>query len=184
MQGGIILFAAILALIFDLSPWARIKFTTSAAAWSLLATLPLLGLLLSLSILRLRWIETISELLEQVLVPLFRNAPAGSVLLVSVLAGVGEELLFRGVVQDGLAGVIGLVPALLLSSVIFGLVHAVTPAYLVLATIMGIYLGLVYHHSGNLLVAMVVHALYDWVAIHYYLRRTRHKIPAPDEPND
>lgn len=102
---------------------------------------------------------------------LFEHARPGAVVLVSLLAGVGEELLFRGVVQAGLVSPLTPFGAILIASVLFGAAHAVSLSYWVLATLMGIYLGLLYHWTGNLLVPIVVHALYDWVAIHFYLRR-------------
>ncbi|MEC7377933.1 MAG: CPBP family intramembrane glutamic endopeptidase, partial [Pseudomonadota bacterium] len=52
-------------------------------------------------------------------------SPAVLVLL-SVLAGVGEELLFRGAVQGWLVAHTGPVTALLAASVLFGLVHYVS----------------------------------------------------------
>lgn len=143
-------------------------------SWSLAATAPLLALLLLLPRVRhWRWVEDTLGFVEQVLVPLFRGAPFGAVALVSILAGVGEELLFRGVLQDGLALKFGIAPALVTASLIFGLAHFITPAYFLIATAMGAYLGLIYHFTDNLLIPVIVHALYDWIAIHYYLRRAR-----------
>ena len=86
-----------------------------------------------------------------------------------VAAGVGEELLFRGVVQSKLIGLLNDdTLALTISSVIFGVLHAVTPLYAGLATIAGFYFGWIYNISdGNLLVPMVTHAVYDIAALYY-----------------
>ena len=86
-----------------------------------------------------------------------------------VAAGVGEELLFRGVVQNKLIGLVNDdTLALAVSSVIFGALHAVTPLYAGLATIAGCYFGWIYNMSGgNLLVPMVTHAVYDIAALYY-----------------
>nr|WP_239056945.1 CPBP family intramembrane glutamic endopeptidase [Wenzhouxiangella limi] len=89
--------------------------------------------------------------------------------MVALLAGVGEELLFRGVIQGGLDGVIGPWPALALASLLFGAMHALSRAYFVLATVMGLYMGLVYLWTGNLLIPILIHFLYDWVVLRYYL---------------
>ena len=79
--------------------------------------------------------------------------------------------------QTNLAGAMGVVPALLVTSVLFGLVHFVTSTYAVMAGIIGVYLGVISIWSGNLLVPMVVHALYDFVALMYLARYMR---PAPE----
>jgi membrane protease YdiL (CAAX protease family) len=55
--------------------------------------------------------------------------------------------------------------------VVFGFMHAVSPAYFVVATVMGLYLGALYHFTGNLVLASLVHAIYDWIAIEMVLRR-------------
>ncbi|WP_245960737.1 CPBP family intramembrane glutamic endopeptidase [Wenzhouxiangella sediminis] len=120
---------------------------------------------------RWRWLDELTRLVRGFLELLFRNARPGAVLLVSLLAGIGEELLFRGVVQAGLASWASPAAAILIASLMFGAAHAVSLPYFAVAAFLGLYLGLLYHWTGNLLVPIVVHALYDWIAIHYYLRR-------------
>ena len=70
--------------------------------------------------------------------------------LLAVLAGVCEEVLFRGVIQPWMAGddaahpaAIGFVVALLGSNLLFALLHPVTGTYAVLVGLVGVYLGLV-----------------------------------------
>lgn len=55
---------------------------------------------------------------------------------------------------------------LMLSNVLFGLLHCVTPLYGLLALFTGIYLGVMLDigEERNLLTPMVVHGLYDFVA--------------------
>jgi membrane protease YdiL (CAAX protease family) len=57
------------------------------------------------------------------------------------------------------------------ASVLFGLLHPITPGYIVLATLLGAYLGAIWIYNGNLLSVMVAHAVYDFVALWYLLRR-------------
>ena len=52
-------------------------------------------------------------------------------------AGIGEELLFRGVVQALLERWLGPWIALGVASILFGLVHALTPTYALLAAFAG-----------------------------------------------
>ena len=56
--------------------------------------------------------------------------------------------------------------ALIGSNVIFGLVHSLTPLYAVLAALVGIYLGLSLDYGGerNLLIPIIIHGLYDFLA--------------------
>lgn len=83
----------------------------------------------------------------------------------AVLAGAGEELLFRAVVQGGLADAGYLLTGLLVGSVLFGLVHFLSWAYFAMATLLGLVLGVAYWQSGSLLLVMVWHGVYDLVAI-------------------
>ena len=53
---------------------------------------------------------------------------------------------------------------LVAGSLIFGVLHTVTRAYAVLATLMGLYLGGLLLVTDSLLVPMLVHAVYDAVA--------------------
>ncbi len=169
-QGAMIPFALLLGLLFGLSPWHDLWFDGEALAISVLATVPPLVLAWWLSRQSFAWVQRLLDRVHQVLDLLFRGAGQGAIIAVSLLAGFGEELLFRGVVQAGFEQLFGAGAALLLASLCFGLVHAITPAYFVLATLMGLYLGLLYQLTGNLLIACLVHALYDWAAITWYLR--------------
>jgi uncharacterized protein len=90
---------------------------------------------------------------------LFSNASLLDICMISILAGFAEELLFRGVIQVKL-GIIG-------ASVIFGLLHFVTPAYCIIATIMGFYLGFLFHYSESLLMPIQLHFVYDLGALVY-----------------
>ena len=92
-------------------------------------------------------------------------------LLVSIAlglaAGVGEEMLFRGVLQYELAARIGQGVALGVTAVIFGFLHAITPTYALLATLASLYFGYLYQTTGNLAVPITTHALYDVGALMY-----------------
>jgi membrane protease YdiL (CAAX protease family) len=94
--------------------------------------------------------------------------------LVAALAGVGEELLFRGLFQMGFSAVFDVWVAIFLTSLIFGLAHAVTPTYCVLAFIISVYFGFLFVFTDNLVVPIAVHALYDF-GIFLYIRLTPKK---------
>ena len=89
--------------------------------------------------------------------------------LIAALAGFGEELLFRGLLQMGLYPYVNEWHAILISSLIFGLAHAVTPTYCVLAFLISVYLGFLFVHTENLCVPIAIHALYDFCVFLYIL---------------
>ncbi|MGN6393189.1 MAG: lysostaphin resistance A-like protein [Gemmatimonadales bacterium] len=109
------------------------------------------------------------RLVEARLGPWLAGATSGELLLVAVCAGVGEEALFRGVVQAALLGRVPSWAAVGLTALLFGLAHALTATYAVLATLMGAYLGGLQLACDNLLVPILTHALYDLVALHLLL---------------
>ncbi|AKS42365.1 CPBP family intramembrane glutamic endopeptidase [Wenzhouxiangella marina] len=141
--------------------------------FGMLGTVPMLALLVGLECSNAAWVEALRGFVRRHLIPLFQGVGPSGVFLLALSAGVCEELLFRGVIQTGLAGPFGPWPALLLASLLFGLAHAMTRAYFVLTTVMGLYLGLLQIWTGSLLVPMLVHFLYDWVALAWLLRGRR-----------
>jgi hypothetical protein len=145
-----------------------------------LATGPLLaGLYWTL---RTQWdiLVRLRVVIEDTVAPLFADCSVAGLAVISILAGVGEEALFRGVLQSAIASSIGVVPALLVVSALFGLVHPVTAVYAVMAGLIGLYLGVLTIWTGTLVPAMTVHALYDFVALTYLVRRGRLQMdPAP-----
>lgn len=171
LEGALVLVAGALALMFGLRPWAAVHVSTSAVALSLTATVPLVIGMLFFERASWAWAREIRNLIRDQLLPLLRGAGSGGIALIALMAGFGEELLFRGVIQAGLAGPLGTFAALAITSLVFGLAHFVTRAYFVLATLIGLYLGLLYLWTDNLLVPILVHALYDWVALQYLLLR-------------
>ena len=90
---------------------------------------------------------------------IFSRCTLIDLVIISLLAGFGEEFLFRGIIQAKL----GIVAA----SVIFGLFHAVSPVYVIVATIMGFYIGAAYQMSGGLLIPVQIHFVYDLAALVY-----------------
>ena len=94
--------------------------------------------------------------------PTFSILSTPQIVLVSMAAGVGEELLFRGWLQ----AVVGWAPA----SLAFGLAHVAGVrmfAFGLWATGMGLVLGGLALATGGLLASMIAHACYDVLAFHY-----------------
>jgi CAAX protease family protein len=115
----------------------------------------------------------IKERIETLLVPGLRAASIAELALISMAAGLGEELLFRGLIQGVLEGPLGVGGALACASIVFGLAHAVTLGYAVIAALIGAFLGWLWIDTGNLFAPVVCHALYDFVALTVFLRFPR-----------
>lgn len=109
---------------------------------------------------------------------LFRKAKPVDFVFMSVMAGLGEEVLFRGLLLHHGSAWLGMPAGLALSSLLFGLVHALSLAYVVFASLLGLALGLLYLWSGNLVVPIVAHGVYDVVAL-WYLIHIRRETPGP-----
>lgn len=118
-------------------------------------------------------VRRLVEIVEDQLGPLLASRSWLELGVLAALAGLAEEILFRGVVQVGLARVFPDAAALILASMAFGLAHFITRAYALLAGLAGLYLGTLFLTQGNLLVPIVAHALYDVIALTYLVRRHR-----------
>lgn len=85
--------------------------------------------------------------------------------LLSLAAGIGEEVLFRGFLQTGLVALAGPLPGIVAAALLFGLVHCLSLAYFLMASLLGILLGLAYAVTDSLLLVVTWHAVYDLVAL-------------------
>jgi len=70
---------------------------------------------------------------------IFLNAELIDIIIIALIAGIAEEMLFRGVLQIRF----GIVAA----SIVFGLLHYISPAYVIIAALMGLYMGTFYYFS-------------------------------------
>ncbi len=157
--------AFILGAIIGVFPAERLRFQGAAIGAGVAATVPLLLLFFLFLRLEIPPIVRIRRLLFRLLAPVASELTPLAALLLGFAAGVGEELLFRGFLQDGLVQLFGLTPGILLGAAIFGLLHSVTPFYAIYAAILGGFLGLLYHLSGSLLAPIISHSLYDAIGL-------------------
>ena len=154
--------------------WARMK-----RSWPALGVVPVLspgaigvtiGLLAVVTVLIVRWRSS-----EEATVAAARERLASleSMLphtrqeltlfrMLSVTAGVCEELLFRGFLIWYLGHYTGTIQAALLSSLAFGLGHAYQgPRGIAVTALLGAFFSGVYLLTGSLLLPMLIHALMD-----------------------
>lgn len=139
------------------------------------ATFPMLVLLVYVT--RSKW-DPIVELrsrVEWLVGELFQVAGWLGLAIVSIAAGVGEEVLFRGALQPIAERSLGATPGLIVASLLFALAHAVTRAYFLFALAVGVYLGWIAQTYDELVTPIAVHALYDFVALVVLQRSVRQR---------
>ncbi|HZV07160.1 MAG TPA: CPBP family intramembrane glutamic endopeptidase [Gemmataceae bacterium] len=171
VEGGLLAGASLLGWMLDQPPLRFFNWTPWAVLWGVAATVPLLALFFVF----LRWpikpFERIQRFSDEVIRPLLAPCSWIDLLGISVLAGLGEEVFFRGVLQEAACQRMPLWAGVLAASVLFGLLHFITFTYAVLATLMGVYLGWVWFYADhNLLVIVITHALYDFIVLLWLLR--------------
>jgi len=137
----------------DLLLGALVGAAFAAAAWGLFGRIPALQ----------RIERRLVALLDM---PALRPHHA---VLFGLLAGVPEEILFRGALQPTLG--------LLVTSLVFGALHAVTLAYFVYAGVAGVLLGALALWRGALWAPIAAHTVIDVIMfallIHRWRTRTR-----------
>jgi membrane protease YdiL (CAAX protease family) len=149
----------------------------AAVGWGLLATGPLLAALMLIDRFPLGPLVHVRQMAEQVILQMFGGATFVQLAAVSIAAGCGEELLFRGLVQAGLSKLIPgeFAPwiALAVASVLFGVCHWLNTTYALLAAFAGAYFGLLLLRTGSLWTPIVAHATYDFIALVYLIRPSK-----------
>lgn len=151
--------------------WEAWSPVVSGLFFGTIAAIPMLLMIAVLRRLPLESVRKLERLSDDGMLKLLLKLGPAELLLISVCAGVGEELLFRGWLMQWLSGGPGEVGPIELgvglvgSSIAFGLVHPITKLYIVVASIIGLYLGVLLLLSGNLLVPIAAHAAYDAVQL-------------------
>jgi membrane protease YdiL (CAAX protease family) len=192
VEGGLLVLATLLGWAFDKPPLDSVDWNLAGAVGGVVAAVPMVGVFA----LTQRWpvgpLRRLRRFAEEVVRPLLAPCTVIDLLGISVLAGLGEELFFRGTMQSVLSGWLGWWLALLLASLLFGLLHAITFTYAALAALAGLYLGLAARYTefylglaprptDNLLVPVVAHALYDFLVLLWLLRGPGAAQAAPPE---
>jgi membrane protease YdiL (CAAX protease family) len=180
VEGGLVGLALALGWLLNQPPLETFHWSGHDVLLALAATVPMLLVAGAM----IRWpvgpLRELKRLTERLILPLFAPLTLLDLLVVSLLAGIGEEMLFRGVLQGAFLRWAEPWWALAMASALFGLLHAVNTTYAILAMALGAYLGGVWMWTGNLLVVMLMHALYDFALLVWLLSRPR----PPEEPED
>jgi membrane protease YdiL (CAAX protease family) len=167
-QAGLIILAWWAADVLDLPPsWGRPWRDALVGAMVAVALAGLNYFMLTRA--PANWVtDGVRSVYRETIVPLFRGLSPWGAVAIGAAAGVGEEWVFRGIVQP-LAGLIA-------ASLIFGLAHVGSVRMLsfgVWAALMGGVMGMLALVTGGLTAPMVAHGLYDILALEY-IRRGAH----------
>ena len=167
VEGGLLVLALILMGFSGLSLSSNIYLSFEATVYALLLCLPLLVPLYF--VVQSQWRPVVrlrGKIYENVL-PIFSNSKIIDFALIAFLAGVGEELFFRGWLQSVLISKYDIWLGLLIASAIFGLLHYISTGYAIYAWLIGLYLGVIFLLTENLYIVMMIHAVYDFIALVY-----------------
>ena len=176
-EGGLGVAALVMAWLVGVNIQGDLKIEFSAFVWAVAGTFPLFLLLLLFDRYPLGSLYPIKRVLIDILGPCLSLCSTRKLLILALTAGVSEELLFRGVLQPWFENLWGITTALILSNVLFGLAHAVTLTYAVLAGLIGVYLAIFFDigEQRNLLIPMLIHGIYDFLAFLVVARALRNE---------
>ena len=173
VEAGLGVAAVVLAWMLKLPMDEWVRFTLHGLLWGIGGAAILLAILCLCRRFPVGPIGRLMRLVDHHVRPLFRHCTVVDLLIISILAGIGEELFFRGLLHAWIerytAGWFGpdaaVWVALAATSVLFGVAHCISREYTVFATVLGVLLGGLALLTGDLLASIVAHAGYDFVAL-------------------
>ena len=162
---SLLVVAAGLALVTNTAMVEQLEIDARIVVLGIVGTLPLRVMLLWL--MRTSWppVTEIRGIVEEFIEPMLGRMSVVQMLVLSIAAGVGEEFLFRGFLQVWLSGLLDPVAGIVIASLLFGTCHLITPAYGILAAVIGGYLGILMIYTGSIWPPVIAHALYDFIAL-------------------
>jgi len=185
VESAIGIAALVLAWLFNVSLQHQVaspgRPLVVAVVRGLVATIPMLLAFWWLIQSKLPLLRELREQVEWLVHEMFPNASAAQFAMVAALAGIGEELLFRGVLQTKLGEWTTPVAGLAITSCLFGLAHALSRLYFLFAVIVGAFLGWLALAFHDLVAPMIAHGLYDFIALMYISRTAARPRPRPND---
>ena len=169
VEGGLAVLAIVIAWFAGISLRDMFVLEPFPILIAVVGTVPMLVFCRLVYVLPFKTVEFTRRFLQSVYRDFIRHCTVIQLLLVAIMSGVGEELMFRGILQTSITngcggGTWGLAIGIVLTSALFGLVHPINKLYVFLCFVIGIYLGLLFAWSGNnLIVPIIIHAIYNFV---------------------
>lgn len=113
----------------------------------------------------------IQEFVQEQLAPTLSCCQVWELVLLAAFAGIGEEVLFRGVLQPRTGW--------LIATLLFGLAHPISVTYFIVASFLGGVLGMLQQYGGNLWAPIIAHAVYDYIGFNLIIREFRAEMLRP-----
>tara|TARA_R110002095_G_scaffold194363_2_gene172630 strand:- start:294 stop:1553 length:1260 start_codon:yes stop_codon:yes gene_type:complete len=112
------------------------------------------------------WLKQFNEMQTMELVKqMAENNPLWAlVLVIAVFPAIGEEIVFRGLIGRGLLARWGLIPGIVITSIMFGMVHA-HPAHVMAVIPLGMFMHFVYYVTRSFWAPVLVHFLNNAFAV-------------------
>ena len=170
-EGSLGILGLLLAYFFQIQLWEQIHWRPLDIYTALAVSLCLFLLFVVFYHLPYKFTRDIRSKLEETLGPLFADFGALKIFIVALAAGIGEELLFRGFLQNAFAQAFDPWAALLLSNFFFAMAHWISPFYALFAGLLGLFLGFSMLYSQNLLLPILIHTFYDFAALYYFVKK-------------
>ena len=126
------------------------------------------------SLLPFRSIQELDRRVQSQLKTLLGPMGIPELLLLSLSAGIGEELLFRGLIQGWWMSFYEnptmqeALPGILVSALCFGFAHPLSKAYIAIAFIAGVLFSVLYWATDDLLACVLAHGIYDAIICVYW----------------
>lgn len=151
--------------------WREAFLPRRVPAWMPLLTIPLTCAMAVIANALDGWISLLLPVPDAIAVEMARLFYAGDAaawlrvsLTAAVLIPVGEELFFRGLLLRGFLGRYGRMNALLLTALLFAIVH-LNPWGLLSIFLVGLFLGWLVLRTGSLWCACLAHGVYNLMAV-------------------
>ena len=99
----------------------------------------------------------------------FSNNFISVFLFICLLPAVSEELFYRGIIYDKLVGLYSIRKTIIISSILFYLLHLVNSSFWIIITIfpVSIYLGYLRSKYNNLIYPIICHIVYNLVVLNF-----------------
>lgn len=168
-EGILLIIAITLAFLADLS--IKWNFTWQTITLGCLATLPPLIINSLLWSYTTRNTDTVyARFSREIIVPLCRKITLPEALTVAVLAGVCEEILFRGALNQLIMNWSGPAVACIITSTTFATMHFIGHfkrygGMIPLYTAMGVYLWFAHYLTDSLAAVAILHGVYNFIVM-------------------